>query len=98
MTALQGAVINGNIELVVYLLERGAQVAAVGAKVNGRTAIEAAAEHCRFTIAQILLNAHKEAGLVPELKSAISLAMKEGHVGLAKLLEDYQEYESFFDS
>jgi ankyrin repeat protein len=91
ITALQGAVINGNIELVVQLLEKGAQVDAAGAQVEGRTAIEAAAQCGRLTIAQILLNAHRTVRAVPKLKTAITLARDEGHLGIVKLFEDYQK-------
>ena len=94
ITALQGAVINGNIELVVYLLERGAQVDAAGARVEGRNALEAAAEYGRLTIAQILLNAYKAVGAVPELNNAIALGKNEGHLGVVKLFKNYQRANS----
>lgn len=89
ITALQGAIINGNIDLVAYLLEKGAQVDLAGAGREGRTAIEAAAEHGRLTIAGMLLNASKALGISLNLLRAVHMATEEGHYGVVALFEDH---------
>jgi ankyrin repeat protein len=89
ITALQGAVINGNINLVAYLLEKGAQIDLAGAVEEGRTAIEAAAEHGRLVIAGMLLSACKVHGIQLNLLRAVQMANNEGHYGVVKLFEDH---------
>lgn len=62
ITALQGAVASGNIELVMLLLEKGAIVDAPGAREGGGTALEIAAEQGRLNVLQILLDVYRAAG------------------------------------
>ena len=59
------------------------------AKKEGRTAIEAAAEHGRLVIAGMLLNASKVLGISLNLLRAVQLATEEGHYGVVKLFEDH---------
>jgi ankyrin repeat protein len=51
------AAINGNLEIVLALLNRGADVNASAARVNGRTALEGAEENGRLDTIKLLFNA-----------------------------------------
>ena len=98
VTALQGACIRGHVKIVLLLLEQGANPNARPALTNGRTALEAAAEYGRLDVVKMLLNA----GAKPNWRSdpkrwnthdyegEISLAEKNRHFTIAKLLRSHQ--------
>ena len=90
-TALQFAAIGGYIGIARILLEAGWDVNASRAVLNGRTALEGAAEHGRLDMVQLLLNVGVDTSLVEEerYKSAIESARRSGHSAIAELLETY---------
>jgi ankyrin repeat protein len=90
ITALQGAASRGYIAIVFMLLKARADINAPGASYEGRTALEAAAEHGRLDVVQLLLNSN-DSGISSEIRgyeNSIVLAKKNGHLTVAKLLED----------
>lgn len=83
ITALQGAAIRGHIQIVVKLLEMGADVNAAPAEIDG------AAEHGRLDMVQLLINAGARVNLSEEkFTRAVDLALKNDHFAVAKLLKD----------
>ena len=90
-TALQLAAIGGYIPIACKLLSLGADPNAPASKVNGRTALEGAAEHGRLDMVKVLLNGG--AGSRPDhdaqVASAIALAMDKGHLPICELLESH---------
>jgi len=89
ITALQGAAIRGHINIAQMLIENGAEVNALPALKDGCTAIEGAAEHGRLDMAKMLINAGATGDVVGKTRftKAISLAKKNRHFQVAKLLE-----------
>jgi ankyrin repeat protein len=73
------------------LLEYGADVNALGAKPDGRTALEGAAEYGRIDMVQLLLNAGANifADGQSQYESAVRRASKNGHRAVQRLLESY---------
>jgi ankyrin repeat protein len=87
-TALQFAVIGGHIGTAVLLIERGAHINAPGSKLNGRTALEGAAEHGRIDMLQLLINAGAcNNGRDNQYLRSIRLAAMKGHLAVKNLLE-----------
>jgi ankyrin repeat protein len=78
--------------LAKLLINHGADVNAWPSVVEGRTAIEGAAEHGRLDMVQLLLNAGAkgDVGRGKGFTKAIELANKEGHFAIASLLEAAQ--------
>ncbi|OAP55348.1 hypothetical protein AYL99_10321 [Fonsecaea erecta] len=90
-TALQAAVVIGDVEFVQYLLSRGAEVNAPAAQVGGVTALQAAAIGGYLRIAQILLEHGAEIDADPssyEGRRAIEGAAERGRIDMVKLLLD----------
>lgn len=89
VTALQGAAIAGDFMLAKLLITRGADVNAWPSFEEGRTAVEAAAEHGRLDTVQLLLNAGAVGDVMrgAGFKPAIGLAEKNGHYAVANLLK-----------
>ncbi|KAF9766601.1 hypothetical protein IL306_000969 [Fusarium sp. DS 682] len=87
ITALQGAAIKGYFQIALLLLKNGANVNAPAAIKDGRTAIEGAAEHGRLDMVKMLLNAGAVGDRKTGFTRAISLARKNGHFAVIKLLE-----------
>jgi ankyrin repeat protein len=56
LTALQGAAIQGHIEITLVLLEARAEVNAQPAEIEGGMALDGAAEHGRLDSVTVLLN------------------------------------------
>jgi ankyrin repeat protein len=97
-TALQFAVINGSFAIAQLLLQRGANVNAVGPHsiLYGRTALETAAIHGRLDIMQLCLNAGTDSHLPPKARYASALKIAKGdcfepNLGVLKLLQEYRE-------
>jgi ankyrin repeat protein len=98
-TALQFAAIKGYLGIATLLLNAGADVNATGANIDGRTALEGAAELGRVDIVQLLLNAGARvigAG-ARQYERARKMALENGHVAVACVLERHQarELESY---
>lgn len=80
---------------MVLLIEHHADVNAPGAKVDGRTVWEAAAEHGRIDIVQLLLIAEADVhgeGQV-QYQRACEYATSNGHHALRELLEQHHDAE-----
>jgi ankyrin repeat protein len=97
-TALQFAAKDGSFAIAQLLLERGANVNALGPEstIYGRTALETAAMHGRLDMLQLFLNAGAD-GHLP-LKNRYSSALRiakgdcfEPNFGVVKLLQEYRE-------
>ena len=74
------------------LLKAGADINALAAKSNGRSALEAAAEHGRLDILSLLLKNDTDAdGLECRCKDAAKLAEREGHIFISRMLRAYKE-------
>jgi ankyrin repeat protein len=90
-TALQIAAIQGFLGIAYLLLKHGANVNAPAAEVDGRTALEGAAEHGRIDMVQLLFNAGasiSEDGR-SQYESAMRRASANGHHATRRLLESY---------
>ncbi|KIW22439.1 uncharacterized protein PV07_12324 [Cladophialophora immunda] len=90
-TALQAAVQTGEVEIVQYLLSKGAEVNAPAAPDRGVTALQAAAIKGYLRIAQILLEYGAEIDADPSPKHgrrAIDGAAEWGRIDMVKLLLD----------
>ncbi|KUL86471.1 hypothetical protein ZTR_08099 [Talaromyces verruculosus] len=82
--------IHGYLPLALKLLDRGADVTAEASPVDGRTAIDGAAEHGHLDMLQLLLNAYgDQEGLAAVCDQAASFAEKQGHVAIAVWLRGY---------
>ena len=86
-TALQLAAIQGSMRIVRLLLDRGADIHAAPAVVNGRTALEGAAEYGRVSVLNILLAEGTAGYSVEEIKSAKAYAEEKGHRGCEERLK-----------
>ena len=73
------------------VLEFSVNINAPAVVLNGRTALEGAAEHGHIDIVQLLLNAgSKPSGQEDaQYRKAINLASKSGHHAIMRLLEAY---------
>jgi ankyrin repeat protein len=90
-TALQIAATKGFLGIAYLLLKHGADVNAAAAEVDGRTALEGAAEHGRVDMVQLLFNAGasiSEDGR-SQYESAMRMASENGHHATRRLLESY---------
>lgn len=101
VTALQAAASVGDVEMVEYLLSKGAEVNAPAAVANGVTALQAAAIKGHLRIAQILLehgaDVDAKAG-IENGRTAIEGAAEFGRMDMVKLLLDnYQGSKSIFE-
>ncbi|KAK2029600.1 ankyrin repeat protein, partial [Colletotrichum zoysiae] len=93
-TALQVASINGYFGLVSRILDLHADPNAPGAEINGRTALEGAAEHGRLDVVQLLLNSGVQTcgeGRRQYVR-AIKFARTEGHHTVVKLLKSHRPW------
>lgn len=92
-TALQFAARQGLWGMVVFLCDNGANVNAPGAKFDGRTALEAAAENGSVDVVQYLLNKGAltcdDAEREEKFERARSLAYDNGHWATGDLLTDW---------
>ncbi|OJJ01298.1 hypothetical protein ASPVEDRAFT_82823 [Aspergillus versicolor CBS 583.65] len=92
-TALQLAAIKGYLPIARRLLDLGADVNAAGADIEGRMALEGAAEHGRVDMVHMLLEEGAwilgDAG-EKQYKNAVSLARKNGHYAVARMLERFK--------
>lgn len=76
----------------MILLEAGADVNAPAAKREGRTALDAAAEHGRLDILHLLLkNDGKPSTLPVRCEQAAKLATKFGRLIIARILREYHK-------
>lgn len=92
-TALQLAVIAGNIPLCQLLMENGADLHAPAARIDGRMPLEGAAEHGRLDMVAFLLAAgagHRGEDK-EQFERAISFANAEGYSHIADMLTRYLE-------
>lgn len=90
-TALQAAAECGSVEMVKYLLSRGANVNAPAASNNGATALQAAAIKGHLRITQILLENGADVDAEPspsQGRRAIEGAAESGRLDTVKLLLD----------
>jgi ankyrin repeat protein len=94
-TAVQLAAAKGHLGIARRLLELGAEIDARRAELRGRTALEGAAEQGRLDMVQFLLeNGAKTKGDgVWQYHRAIGFARRNGHRTVARLLEDWREWE-----
>jgi ankyrin repeat protein len=83
-------VINGFFEIAIVLLDAGADVNAPGSCINGRTALEGAAERGRIDIVQWLLNA----GADVTGSRASQLALSQGYNGVKRIIESHSMAEA----
>ncbi|KAH7013104.1 ankyrin repeat-containing domain protein [Ilyonectria destructans] len=90
ITAIQGAAINGKLQIARMLLDRGANINAPAALEEGRTAIEGAAEHGRLEMVRLLLRSGALPDPVTGFSTAIAFAKAQSHWGIADLLEESQ--------
>jgi ankyrin repeat protein len=76
--------------LAKLLLDKGAEVNASPSLIEGRYAIEGAAEHGRLDMVQLLLNAGAKGNVLrgTGFKYAIKLAEKNNHYAVASLLRN----------
>jgi ankyrin repeat protein len=90
-TAVQIAAINGNFEIFELLLQAVADMNAPPG-INGRTALEGAAEHGRLDMTSHLLNlgADVKGRSNKSYRMAICRAWKEGHRVLANMIQDWK--------
>lgn len=91
-TALQFAAIGEYLGILDLLLERGADIDVLPAKVEGRTALEGAAEHGRIDVLQFLLNAGAQTTGpgAKQYERAKNFASQNGHIAARHLLESYR--------
>lgn len=89
VTALQAAAIKGHVKLATFLLGHNAEVNAPPA-IDGKTALEGAAEHGRLDMVQLLLN-HKAVCEDGGYSNAVKLAQKYGHWAVVDLLEAHSD-------
>ncbi len=92
-TALQLAAISGSIKIAALLLERGGSnsvglVHADPAMMNGRKALEGAAEHGRLDMTGLLWKAGYGGFKDEEVQKAIKLAKDKGHEGCVDYITD----------
>jgi ankyrin repeat protein len=90
-TALQTAATKGFLGIAYLLLKHGADVNTPAAELDGRTALEGAAEHGRVDMVQLLFNAGasiSEDGR-SQYESAMRRASENGHHATRQLLESY---------
>ena len=87
VTALQGAAIQGHLQIVLSLLKAGADPNAPAAKFHGRTALEGAAEHGRLDVFQLLLNSGADIGGT-YLERARELAFLNGKAAMVTFLDE----------
>jgi len=99
-TALQLAAISGRAGTVDFLLRHGAHVNAPAATFDGRTALEGAAEHGRLDIVQILINSDAGTGEggAEQVKNAMNVAKKNGHIEVWKLIKTHFEVNDHYES
>jgi ankyrin repeat protein len=92
-TAIQFAAINGNFKNFQQLFEAGANIFACRGRMNGRTALEGAAEHGRLDmVCFILENSDRTEGLYFEhqLCRSIQLAREYGHISLIETIRSHR--------
>src|SRR5271154_6016266 len=88
--ALQRAAIIGHLRVALLLLEAGVDINALGAKVDGRTALGADAEHGRLDVLHLLLKNDGEDDTLPARRQqAATLVAKNGHLVIARILREY---------
>jgi ankyrin repeat protein len=87
-TALQYAVKGGFVGIAQLLLQRGAEVDAVGIGSEGRTALEGAAENGRIDMLGVLLSAGAQTlgSGSEQFESAKNLAWENGHFAARRFL------------
>jgi ankyrin repeat protein len=91
-TALQLAAIGGRISVVLLLLRAGAEINAAPSMIGGRTALEGAAEHGRLDVVSLLLeNDTDKDGIEARFQRAAKLASANGHLVIARILEEYKK-------
>jgi ankyrin repeat protein len=75
------------------LLKAGAHVNASPAYIEGRTALEGAAEHGRLDLVQLLINAGAGANAWEDVRyeRAAELAKENHHFAIAEILASYQD-------
>ena len=90
LTALQGAAIQGHMDIVL-LLNAGVDVNADPAKEQGRMALDGAAEHGQLEMVQLLLNANAESEEYggAGYDRAMELAKENGHFAVVELLKSH---------
>ncbi|KAK1566201.1 ankyrin repeat protein, partial [Colletotrichum navitas] len=94
LTALQAASIKGYFGLVSKILDLHADPNAPGAEIEGRTALEGAAEHGRLDVVQLLLNSGVQTcgdGRRRYVR-AIEFARREGHHAVVTLLKSHRPW------
>lgn len=81
---------HGYMGIAYLLLQNGAEVDAEGAEIDGRTALEGAAEHGRIDMVQLLLNhgalIHGDGQY--QYERSLKFARETGHHALREMLED----------
>jgi ankyrin repeat protein len=85
-TALQLAAINGSQRIFRLLLDEKADIHGPKATFNGRTTLEAAAEHGRLSLLDTILTEGASGFGADEIESAKALAEDEGHQGCVERL------------
>lgn len=89
--ALQRAAVVGHLRITLALLEAGADINAPAAKEQGRTALDAAAEHSRLDILHLLLkNDREQDALEARCEQAAALAAENGHLVIARILREFK--------
>jgi len=86
-TALINAAYNGNLEVVELLLEKGTRVDFRNKR--GFTALHRAAQLGRVAVVELLLEKGADSELLVESRPAWSLALDNGHLKVAELLQKW---------
>lgn len=91
LTALQGAAIQGHMDIVLLLLNAEVDVNADPAKEQGRMALDGAAEHGQLEMVQLLLNSNAESEEYggAGYDRAMELAKENGHFAVVELLKSH---------
>jgi ankyrin repeat protein len=93
MTALQQAAIRGYLRIAHILLAAGAQVDEAAAAEGGCTAFNAAAQHGHIDMLKLLLDNYRGMGLLSDIcEEAVRFAEDEGHLLVARFLEQYTRH------